>query len=66
MLKEIKILTETKGDRLCPFCRKKDIVLQDHKICHARTELKVMGYCSDCGCNFTFIYNLFVSGVEYT
>ena len=65
-MKEIKIYVDEKGDRNCPSCKtgEKALHLNSPKLTHERTEMSLTGHCEECGCNFRFIYTLFVSNIE--
>jgi len=64
MLEKIEIYREKDGDRNCPNCKDDKIELSPPRLAHNRTELKLDGYCPECGCDFIFSYVLFVSDIE--
>lgn len=64
-LKRTEIYIDDKGDRNCPSCKSESIHLQPPELRHERTQLHLKGFCEDCGCNFEFVYVLYVSDVKY-
>jgi len=65
-MKEIKIYIDEKGDRNCPSCKaaKECLHFKPPKLIHERTEMSLTGHCSGCGCDFRFLYTLFVSDAD--
>ena len=63
-LKKITSYVDDRGDRVCPSCKKENIVLGVPFFKHNRTELHLSGFCSDCGCDFVFIYQPHLFDIE--